>query len=162
MDRAVPSVITTIVILLAVAGMIAGWRARVRKGSDLTAPDSVPADTGEILAVDSGLYVATTVANAPLERVAARGLGFRSRATVTVTGAGMIVELKGRAPFFVDRASLLGVDRATWVIDKAVEPGGLVVVTWRLGSADLDSYFRLDSGSESLLNAAANLTERLA
>lgn len=162
MDRLLPTAIIGAVIVLAVIGMFLGWRARVRKYSAFVAPDSVPESFGDIVTVDQGLYVATTLAGQPLERVAAHGLGFRARASVTITTTGLVVAPIGRQPFFIDRASIVAVDRATWAIDKVVEPGGLVVVTWRLGDAELDSYFRMDHGPEVLLNAGAELIEGLA
>ena len=139
MDRFLPTVIIGAVIVLAVIGMFLGWRARVRKYSAFVAPASVPDSIGGVVTVDHGLYVATTLAGQPLERVAAHGLGFRARVTVTITPTGLVIAPVGRHPFFVDRASIVAVNRATWTIDKVVEPGGLVVVTWRLGDAELDS-----------------------
>ena len=162
MDRLVPSIIVGSVIVLALAGMFFGWCARVRKYSGLIAPDAVPDSIGEVIAIDRGLYVATTMANQPLERVAAHGLGFCSRATVTITERGIALAPKGRVPFFIGRTSILAVQRATWAIDKAVETGGLVVLTWRLGDTELDSYFRMDDGPAVLLNTGAGLIEVLA
>lgn len=162
MDKTTPTVIIVSIIVLAVAGMYFGWRARVRKNADLFAPESVPDTIGEEAAVSSGLYVATTLAAQPFERVASHGLGFRARTTVTIRGDGIAVAPKGRAPFFIPRASIVAVERATWAIDKAVEPGGLIVVTWRLGETELDSYFRIDNGPETLLSAGTELMEGLA
>lgn len=159
MDRLGPSIIIAGIIVLAVVGMFFGWRARVRKGSGLPAPRAIPDSQSEIRAVDAGLYVATTLAHQPLERVASHKLGFRFRVNVTVTSEGIALYPQGREPFFIDRLSVCAVQRATWAIDKAVEPGGLVVVTWRLGETELDSYFRMDDGPEVLLNAGASLME---
>ncbi len=159
MDRLIPTLIIVGIIVLAVAGMYFGWRALVRKSADFAAPDPVPGTVGEGITVVAGLYVATTLAEKPFERVAAHGLGFRARTSLAVTHDGIIVKLTGRDPFFIVRSSLLAVQRATWAIDKAVEPGGLVVVTWRLGDTELDSYFRIDGSSEELLRAGAAVIE---
>lgn len=159
MDRFGPSIIIAGIIILALTGMYFGWRARVRKHRSLVAPSSVPATIGETLAVDKGLYVATTLAEQPLERVAAHGLGFRSRVTVSVLHDGIVIDLTGRAPYFIPRDAIEAVERGTWAIDKAVEPGGLVVLTWTLGDTILDSYFRMDNGPVVLLNAGAELVE---
>lgn len=162
MDRLLPSVIIGGVIVLAVAGMYFGWRARVREYGAFVAPDDVPESAGDVITTDTGLYVATTLAGQPWERVAAHGLGFRARANVTITSMGIIVGPAGRNPFFIGRSSIVAVRRGTWTIDKVVEPGGLVVVAWRLGETELDSYFRMDDGPELLLNAGADLIEGLA
>lgn len=159
MDRLVPTLIIVGIALAALAGMLRGWRALTRRSAGFSSPDRVPAVVGEEIAAVSGLYVATTFAAKPFERVAAHGLGFRARATVSFTSGGITVELTGRDPFFIARSTLFAVETATWTIDKAVEPGGLAVVTWRLGDVDLDSYFRIDDGSEVFLRAGAAVIE---
>lgn len=159
MDRLPPTLIIVGIIILALTGMYFGWRALVRRSAGFVAPDPVPSIVGDEVAFVVGLYVATTLAEKPFERVAAHGLGFRARTTMAVTHDGIAVDLKGRDPFFIARSSVLAVQRATWAIDKAVEPGGLVVVTWRLGETELDSYFRIDGGSEELLRASADMME---
>ncbi len=162
MDRLLPSLIIGGIIALALLGMYLGWRARVRKYSAFPAPDAVPDSTGDGATIASGLYVATTLAAQPWERVAAHRLGFRAMASVTITSAGLIVDLAGRSPFFIARSAIVAIGRGTWAIDKAVEPGGLIVVTWRLGDTELDSYFRMDDGPELLLDAGAEPREGLA
>lgn len=162
MDKLGPSVVTVGIVVLAFAGMYLGWRARVRRGGALSKPDAVPDDIGEVSLVAEGLYVATTLAREPFERVAVHGLGFRARCAVTVSTRGVSVALTGREPFFIPRDRVDFVSRGTWTIDKVVEPGGLVVLAWRLGDSRLDSYFRMDGGSEHFLDAASALVEESA
>lgn len=159
MDRLIPTVIIVAVLAVAVLAMYLGWRARKGRQSDLEPPAAVPDDPGSTRSSSTGLYVATTVSGQPLERIAAHGLGFRSRATLSITDRGVIFTITGRPPVFIARQSLKGVDRATWTIDKAVENGGLVVIAWRLGDRELESYFRVDGDETELLNAAAELIE---
>ncbi len=161
MDRLIPTIIVAGVIVLAFVGMYAGWRALSRRNGDLAPLAGVPAEIGNVTLVAEGLYVATTVAGHPLERVTASGLGFRSRCTVTVSETGIAIALTGRAPFFVPRSVIRAVDTATWAIDKAVEPGGLVVISWLLGKTGLDSYFRMDGDSRRMLDAASQILEGL-
>lgn len=161
MDRLLPTLITVGVIILAFVGMYFGWRALSRRSSNIAAPESVPVDSGLVALVDNGLYVASTLAGLPLERVAAHGLGFRSRCTATVSDKGIAIALTGRAPFFISRENIQSVKRATWAIDKAVEPGGLVAMTWILGNVTLDSYFRIDGDSQGFLDAAQHVMEGL-
>ncbi len=157
MDRYFPSIIVGAVFVLAIVGMYLGWRARSRKQNDLVALDPVPADPGEVLEVSRGLYVATTLFGQQLERVTAQGLGFPSRATITVAYAGIIINLTGREPLFIAQHLLRAVHRATWTIDKAVEPGGLVVIAWQWGERDVDTYLRLDGDPDGFIVAANGL-----
>jgi hypothetical protein len=156
-DRILPSIIVGAILLLALAGMYLGWLSRRRRQADLPALGAAPADPGRVLAEAEGLYVATTLAGAPLERIAVRGLGFRSRASVTVAESGVVLALTGQEPAFLPRASLRGIGRATWTIDKAVETGGLVALGWRLGDRDVESYLRLDGDPSALLTAVEGI-----
>jgi hypothetical protein len=152
MDRTTSTIVIIAIILLALAGMALGWRARRKRQAHLPRPDAVPADTGAELFAAEALYVATTLADDELNRVAVAGLGFRARATITVTEAGVILSLAGTPEAFISRAALRGIDRATYTIDRVVEKGGLVRLLWSLGKTPVDSYLRLtDPGDVSTL-----------
>ena len=69
-------------IVLIALGMVLGWRARRRRQSDVRRPASPPAELGTLLMSEDMLYGATTRADAPLDRIAVAGLGFRARAVV--------------------------------------------------------------------------------
>jgi hypothetical protein len=149
-----------VVFLLVLLGlMFFGWRARQRRQAGLGQPESVPQEVGLTCGEFDGFYVATTVAGDPLNRIAVRGLGYRSRARITVADAGIVLALRGEPEVFIPTAALREVTRATWTIDRVVEPGGLVLIGWNLGPSDsptaVDSYFRLESATELL--AALNL-----
>ncbi|MET0806314.1 MAG: hypothetical protein ABWX98_04330 [Lacisediminihabitans sp.] len=162
MDRTTSTTIIVIVILLALAGMVLGWRARRRRQSSLGAPDVVPADPGAALLSVEAFYAATTLANEPLNRVAVRGLGFRGRATITVTTTGVILGIAGTPEVFVPSHALRAVERATFTIDRVVETGGLVVIAWTLPGTtptDVDSFFRVTDTADltPLIDAIAGL-----
>ena len=163
-------VIVLLVVLLAL--MLLGWRARKRRQSAIAAPLGVPTDPGATVGEFDVLYVASTVGGEPLNRIAVRGLGFRSRATVTVTASGVILDLRGETPVFIPAADLREVTRATWTIDRVVEEGGLVLLAWNLGSTAapgspasatpsptptaVDSYLRL-AQSQELIDALISI-----
>lgn len=157
MDRLLPSIIVALVIGGALLGMFLGWRARQRRQSDIAKPRGVPADAGAVRAAVSGLYVATTRAGEPLERITVRGLGYRSRAVATVRDHGITLELTGAEPVFIPTTDLRLATRGTWAIDKAVEPGGLVLLGWSLGDLDVESYLRLDDDAQAFIDAAAGI-----
>jgi hypothetical protein len=148
-------------IVLIALGMVFGWRARRRRQSDVRRPASPPAELGAVLLSEDMLYVATTRADAPLDRIAVAGLGFRARAVLTVAEAGIQLELAGQAAVFLPTASLETVGRATWTIDRAVSNDGLVFVRWTQAGSDgvaasFDSYFR-PSDPAALVDAIQKL-----
>lgn len=148
MDRTASTTIVIAIIILALIGMYLGWRARGRRQSALPATAPVPSDPGLTVFSAEVFYVATTIAGEPLNRVAVRGLGFRGRATVTVTTRGVILGIAGTPEVFIAADSIRAVQRATWTIDRVVESGGLVLIAWTLrssetGDSDVDSYLRV-------------------
>lgn len=124
--------------------MVFGWRARTRRQRDLASPEAVPADRGALLGEFSGRYVATSAGGEPLDRITAHGLGFRGSATVRVSDLGVLLDRVGERPIWIPRDDLLGVRRATWTIDRVVEPDGLTVLDWRLGDRSVETALRLD------------------
>ncbi len=146
-------VMIAVAIALLAIGVIA-WRRRTRRDAGLAAPfGEAPAAAVERERV-SGLYVATTRHSEPLERLAIRGLGFRSRVDVTITDRGVALDLTGQPRLFLETARIADVDLATVAIDRVVERGGLVRLTWRAGDTLVDSYLRPQDGSARALAAA--------
>jgi hypothetical protein len=143
MDRVTPTVVIVGIVLLVFVGLALGWRARRRRQAALPALSGPPADLGAALAVDDGFYVATTRADAPTDRIAVRGLGFRARAGVAVHPQGVLLTIAGRPDVFIPTSAILGVGRATWTIDRVVGTDGLVFIRWRLGGSDVDTNLRV-------------------
>lgn len=151
-----------VVVVLVGLGVWA-WRRRARRDGGFAAPVGELPAGATALASASGFYVATTRHGQPLERLAIRGLGFRSRADVTVTGVGVAIDLTGQPRLFLPVARIAGVELATVAIDRVVEPGGLVRLTWRAErtGADtelVDSYLRPQDGSARALADAIAAT----
>lgn len=149
-----------LLVIVGVAAVLLGllvwaWRRRAKRDSArLIAVGELPEGT-TTRAVFDGLYVATTVHDAPLERLAAPGLGFRSRATVTVADAGVAVDLTGQSRFVLTRDRIVDVAQSTVAIDRVVEKDGLVRVSWRTDAGSVvDSYFRpQDASAKALADA---------
>ena len=155
MDRLLPSLIIGAVILTVFALMALGWRARRRRQSGLARPVLAPASLGSASVSVDGLYVATTLADQPLERVAVHGLGFRASAHAAVHPEGLVIDVQGRQSFLIEPASLRGAGRATWAIDRVVERDGLVLIGWMLGDTPVDTYLRVpDPAAAAALLAA--------
>jgi hypothetical protein len=148
-DRTLPAIVIVAVVLGLLALMLLSWRARSRRDAALTAGHPAPAQPGGDVATAPAFYVATTPRDLPLERLAIRGLGFRSRATLRVTPDGIWLAIPGEAEVYIpgDAVDLLA--PATWAIDRAVETDGLLRLGWRLAApvgstgTDVDSYFRI-------------------
>jgi hypothetical protein len=157
-DRIDPVAVTIVaaVVVLALLGMLAGWRRRGRRQADLTLPQGQVA--GEPLLTVRGLLLATTFAGRPLDRVVAAGLGHRVQATVVVMTDGVRVERDGAEPLQLPAAALTGAGTATWTLDRSVEPGGLTVLGWTLARdgepVPVESAFRLSTDDRDALVAA--------
>lgn len=142
MDRVLIGAAILVVVAVLFLLLARGWRARQRAQADLGRPDSPPDDLGAATFTDDLLYVATTRADAPLDRITVAGLGFRARATVETAPSGVVLDLAGRGPVFIPKAAIRGVGRATWTIDRVVDTDGLIFLRWVLGTTEIDSYLR--------------------
>ncbi len=158
MDRTTLLVYVMLGFVVIIALAVVGWMLRRRRQRDIPAPQQVPAELGATIAEFDGFYVSTTLDGQPLNRVAVRGLGFRARAGVTITEAGVVLALPGNN-VFIPRADIREVTRAQYTIDRVVEPGGLVLLAWRLGDTPLDSYLRVDR-TEELVSALESIAPR--
>jgi hypothetical protein len=155
-----PVIITLAILVAAWIGMYASWRRRKRRQGAIT-QGVAPTEFGTpALSVD-GLYLATTFAGRPLDRVVAGDLGFRARATVTVTDLGVLLDRDGAQPIFVPKQEVAGAGVATWTIDRAVERNGLTVLGWAMhdggaASVPVESSFRIDIEPRAELIAAVS------
>ncbi|WP_022906717.1 PH-like domain-containing protein [Curtobacterium sp. B18] len=156
-------VILALVALLFVA-MARTWRTRARAQAGSVPPVPVPADIGPAAGSWDGFTVATTRADEPLERITAGGLGFRGRGGVTVHETGVVLHHAGTTDRWIAADAVRGADRATWAIDRVVEPGGLVRLRWTAtgaaGATDLDTYFRFPEGDGAVLAALQGLSTK--
>ncbi len=132
------------------------WLRRRRRDAGLHAPYGEAPDDAATTATFTGLYVATTRRDAPLERLAIRGLAFRSRVDITVTDRGVALDLTGQPRIFLPVTAISGVAQATVAIDRVVEKDGLVRVTWPAGDTPVDTYLRAqDASARALTDAIA-------
>ena len=147
-------VIAALVLFLVLIAL--GWSSRKRRQRAIAAPQQPPATLGTVLGEFPGLYVATTIANDRLNRVAVHGLGFRAKSTVVIAEVGVVVPIAGQKDTFIPRGDISEVARATWTIDRVVETDGLIMIAWRLGETAVESYFRAEN-PEAFLAAATTL-----
>lgn len=132
MDKVLATVVVISLIALAITGMVIAWRKRVARDSrfQIIAPDATVSTHSAAPAEFSGLYVATTLATDPLQRVTLPGLSFRADAHVLVSTDGLSIAPRGEKPNFIPAEQIVQIHRTQVVIDKAVEKDGLTAVSW--------------------------------
>jgi cbb3-type cytochrome oxidase subunit 3 len=162
MDRPLLMALVLAFLLILLALMFFGWRRRQRSQAGIPRPLTLPDDLDAATLSVSGFYVATTVADEPLNRIAVAGLGYRARASVAVHARGLALAIPGQAPIFVPATDIRSVQKATWTIDRAVEQGGLILVRWVLGTegadqVEVDSYLRLGDRSDNFFDSVQEL-----
>jgi hypothetical protein len=159
MTREFALLIVAGVAALLVASGVWAWRRRVRRDGGLAAPVGEAPSDAEIVTRFAGFYVATTRHDEPLERLAIRGLAFRSRVEGVITTDGIALELPGQPRLFIPAAAVVSTDQATVAIDRVVENGGLARIAWRIDDQTIvDSYFRpQDTSTRAVVDAVSTL-----
>ncbi|HCS60903.1 MAG TPA: hypothetical protein DIW46_05815 [Microbacterium sp.] len=144
--RDIAIAITIAAALLILLAMFFAWRRRLRRDSVHVAPIGVP-EHADVLSRHQVLYVSTTRHEQPLERLAIKPLAYRARGELAVTDRGVALCLDGEPTVFLTSSVLAEVARATVTIDRVVEPGGLVRISWNTADGTLvDSYLRPTQG----------------
>ena len=133
---------TLVLIGVALALIAVGWRNRLRRQSDVEPLPEVPAGLGAPLAAADGQYVASTTAGDWLDRIAVHNLGIRTNAKLSVHPEGVLFERAGAGPVFIPAGRLTGVRQESGMAGKFVEKDGLLVLSWMLGSHELDTGYR--------------------
>lgn len=154
----IPALIILAVLVLVLVLMWLGWRRRRQQGAAIPMITDLP-EGATVLAEVPAFYVASTRAGEPLERLALKGLSFRSRATVAVASEGVVIAARGEYPAFIPAAQILGALPATWTIDRVVEKDGLIALSWTSGETGIDSYIRVIEQSDhiKILDAIAQI-----
>ncbi|MEV7604441.1 hypothetical protein AB0N65_03245 [Paenarthrobacter sp. NPDC089322] len=142
MDKILPGLLVLSVIIVAFALIAAGWRNRLRRQADVERLPQVPEQLTPATVVAEGQYVATTTAGDWLDRIAVQGLGIRTNAELSIHREGVLFDRSGGAPVFIPRSALTDSHETDGMAGKFVEKGGLLVISWKLGSRELDTGFR--------------------
>ena len=140
-----------VLLLLGMTLSIVRRRAKGRSIGPLPTPRDVSGDTVVSFNV---LHVATTLARQPMERVWAAPLAYRAKTVLGVRSGGVVLSLTGEGDMGLPAESITGWGRGSWTIDKAVDPEGLIVITWKHAGVEYDSYLRsVDQPAEDVLGA---------
>ncbi|BCW71433.1 hypothetical protein [Arthrobacter sp. NicSoilB8] len=144
-------IFTLVLVGVALTLIWIGWRNRLRRQSDVEPLPDVPAELGAPLAAADGQYVASTTAGDWLDRIAVHHLGIRTNAELSVHPEGALFERAGAGPVFIPAAQLTGVRQESGMAGKFVEKDGLLVLSWMLGSHELDTGFRTRRAEDKAL-----------
>lgn len=133
-----------------------GWHNRRRRFHHLEGAlvRDLPG-SASVLSFD-GLYVATTVADKPMDRIPVGPLSFRAKAKFSLHPEGVVVGAQGETPILLDAKGGIQAGLATWTIDRVVEPEGLVMIRWNLGGTEVDSYLRITETHPNAIVDAVN------
>ena len=146
------SLLFTLVLIGAALALIwLGWRNRLRRQADVEPLPAVPAGLRGPLAAADGQYVATTTAGDWLDRIAVHQLGIRTNAVLSAHPEGVLFDRSGAGPVFIPAARLTGVRQESGMAGKFVEKDGLLVLSWMLGSRELDTGFRTRRAEDKAL-----------
>ena len=146
-EQLVPVLLLLLLVLAALAAMVWGWRRRGRSQQHLPAPADRPLDQlgeGTAHGPVEAVYVDTVLAEQPLERVVAHGLGQRARAQVSLgDGGSWRIEREGTGDLTIPAGSLAEITSGPGMAGKFVGGDGLLILRWRLGDQLLDTGLRL-------------------
>lgn len=141
MQKYVVSALLLVAFVSLVALVVRVWLAKRNEQEQLFAEPSAPlADTGRKF---DGFYVATTVSGQPLNRVSAFGLAHRGRAAFSTGSAGVSIERQGERSFSIAKSAISALSLVQGTIDRVVESDGLVAITWKLGSTEVETSLRI-------------------
>ncbi|GAA3584904.1 hypothetical protein GCM10022198_05240 [Klugiella xanthotipulae] len=164
MERLVPGLIVAGCVVLIFVVMWRAWSRRQRNSAESSALPEMLGDAGFEIFQTRALYVSTTPVNQPVERLALPRLTYRGFCSISVRTTGILVTIQGEAPIALSAELLCAVDTAQLTIDKVVERGGLVALTWTLFDSEgtprlVDSYFRVTEPDDksALISAISGL-----
>lgn len=135
-------------ILLALWAMRRGWRSRGRRQAWIPEPQGGPVPQQGWSAPVPGLFLGTAIHGDWLDRVVVHDLGVRSRADLSWSAEGVYLERAGTRDLVIPAHAVLAVraDRGTAGTVRGRD--SVIVLTWRLGEAELDTGFRADRGED--------------
>lgn len=146
MERLLLTLLVVAFFALCAFGMWRGWRRQARAQSVEFPPfPDVPADPGIPVLPDArGSYVCTTRGGHWQQRVVTRGAGLRTTATLRLYSAGVEIERVGAPGFWIPVESVIAVGTGKGMAGKVMGTQSLLVISWRLGDAELDTGFKAD------------------
>jgi hypothetical protein len=122
--------------------MLRGWRNRQRRQEFLPAPPVATGDATVVVGAVPGLFVGTSFAGRWLDRVAAHRLSDRAAAELSLGADGVHIDREGAPELFLPFGDIDDAAVGDALAGKVMGPGGLLLLTWRLGETLVTSGFR--------------------
>lgn len=153
-------VVVLVLIGLALWGMRRGWENRRGRQLWIAEPPEAPTSSAGFSPPVEGLFLGTSTAGDWMDRIVVHDLGVRSRAGVSWSAAGIWLDRVGARSLYIPAGDVVGLRLDRGVAGTVRAKDSVIVVTWRLGDAVLDTGFRADetSGHEAV---AAGLSSAL-
>lgn len=155
MDRLIPVLILVAVLVLLFFLMWKGWKNRQATQTNIPEPQRPTSEPSG--PAYQGMYVATTYASNPLERINVHHLGVRTNGTLHIEDDRVVFLLDGIEGIEIPFTAIDEVTTASGMVGKFVEKDGLVVIVWTLGDTQVATGFR-----PRLAHARTEILESLA
>lgn len=156
MNERAQLVLSFVVLLAAAYGLMwRGWRNRQRRQAFLPAPARPEPGAEVLLEPVAGLFVGTTFAGRWMDRVAVHRLSDRAVADLWPGDDGVHLAREGADEILLPYADVVAAAPGSALAGKVMGPDGLLLITWRLGGAELTSAFRADDHTQHARLAAA-------
>ncbi|MEZ0353187.1 transporter [Mycobacterium sp. pR1184] len=142
--------VLVVVIAVVIQLMMVGWRRRAQRQQDLigTLPD-MPDEVGAASTTLRGVYVGSTLAPEPNERVTAGDLGYRSKAVLSRYPEGILLERIRANPIWIPQGAISEVRTQRVMAGKLASRSGILAIRWRLPSGvEIDTGFRAGNRDE--------------
>jgi len=162
--RLVFTLVTIVVIALAVWGMRRSWAKKALQFAHLPAPQTqVPTDVEWMAGPVEARFGGTTTTGQWLNRVVTHDLGTPRGVQVSVSSQGLWLTDDTDFHLWLPTQDIVAVRTGRGIAGDVVEPDGMIIVSWTLGDTTLDSGIRISRNAdhEAVLNELSKLVTHL-
>lgn len=142
--RIVLVLVTLLLIGLALWGMRRGWLNRQRRQDWIPQPLDAPVSDAGFSHPVEGLFLGSSRSGDWMDRIVVFDLGVRSRAEVSWSTDGIWLDRVGSRSVFIPADAIIHLRLDRGVASTVRAKDSVIVVTWRLGAAVIDTGFRAD------------------